>query len=55
MKYYLFFTLAFGAILGWNVFLIQRDNKLFDSYEKTMKQRHAQICAQIGEFSPDCK
>lgn len=26
--------LAFIAILGWNIFLIQRDDKMFDAYEK---------------------
>jgi hypothetical protein len=26
--------LAFIAILGWNAFLIQRDKKMFDAYEK---------------------
>jgi hypothetical protein len=51
MKYYLFFTLAFGAILGWNVFLIQRDNKMFDAY----KHRQQQMCEQLKEFSSDCK
>lgn len=51
MKYYLFFTLAFGAILGWNVFLIQRDNKMFDAY----KHRQQQMCEQLKEFSADCK
>lgn len=26
--------LAFIAVLGWNSFLIQRDNKMFDAYDK---------------------
>lgn len=50
MKLYLYATLAFAAILGWNVFLIQRDNKMFEGYA----QRQAQVCEQIKEFSPDC-
>lgn len=50
MKYYLFFTLAFGAVLGWNVFLIQRDNKMFEGY----KNRQQQICEQMKSFHPDC-
>jgi hypothetical protein len=50
MKLYLYVTLAFAAIVGWNVFLIQRDNKMFEGY----KQRQAQVCEQIKEFSPDC-
>ena len=32
MKYYLAITLAFGAILGCNAFLITRDNKMFEAY-----------------------
>ena len=30
-----FLFLAFTAIIGWNVFLIQRDAKLFEAYNKT--------------------
>jgi hypothetical protein len=26
--------LAFFAVIGWNVLLIQRDKKMFDAYEK---------------------
>lgn len=50
MKYYLYVTLAFGAIVGWNLFLIQRDNKMFEGY----KNRQQQICEQIKSFHPDC-
>ena len=31
-KYIITFALGFLAIIGWNVFLIQRDEKMFDSY-----------------------
>jgi hypothetical protein len=31
-KYIITFALGFMVILGWNVFLIQRDNALFDAY-----------------------
>jgi len=31
-KYIITFALGFLSIVGWNVFLIQRDEKLFDSY-----------------------
>ena len=31
-KYVSFFFFAFLTIIGWNVFLIQRDEKLYDSY-----------------------
>jgi len=32
MKYYLWFTIGFGLILGWNVFLIQRDDAMYKEY-----------------------
>jgi len=31
-KYIITFALGFLAIIGWNIFLIQRDEKLYDSY-----------------------
>jgi hypothetical protein len=31
-KYVIAGLIGFAAILGWNVFLIQRDNALFDAY-----------------------
>jgi len=31
-KYITAFVLGFLAIIGWNIFLIQRDEKLYDSY-----------------------
>ena len=31
-KHLSFFFLAFAAIIGWNVFLIQRDERMFDAY-----------------------
>ena len=31
-KYIITFAFGFLAIIGWNVFLIQRDEKLYDSY-----------------------
>ena len=51
MKYYLFFTALFGMMLGWQVFLIQRDNKMFDAYNN----RHQQVCEQMKSFHPDCQ
>ena len=51
MKYYLLFTVLFGAMLGWNAFLIVRDNKMFESY----KNRQQQVCEQLKEFSADCQ
>ncbi len=50
MKYYFYVILAVGVIFGWNVFLIQRDNKMFEGY----KNRQAQICEQMKSFHPDC-
>ena len=34
-KHFSVFFLAFLAIIGWNVFLIQRDEKLFNTYYRT--------------------
>ena len=31
-KYITVFALGFFAMIGWNVFLIQRDERLYDSY-----------------------
>ena len=32
LKYISFIVVAIGAIIGWNAFLIQRDNALYDAY-----------------------
>ena len=29
------FTLGFLAMIGWNVFLVQRDERLYDAYYRT--------------------
>jgi len=50
MKLYFYVILIVGVIFGWNVFLIQRDNKMFDGY----KNRQQQICEQLKTFHPDC-
>ncbi len=31
-KYVITFTLGFLTIIGWNVFLVQRDDAMFKSY-----------------------
>ena len=31
-KYVIAGLIGFAAIIGWNVFLIQRDNRMFDAY-----------------------
>lgn len=45
--------LAFIAILGWNAFLIQRDQKLYDTYygKQTPKEHY---CQQQAHWHPDC-
>ena len=50
MKLYFYVTLVVSVIVGWNLFLIQRDNKMFEGY----KNRQAQICEQMKSFHPDC-
>ena len=32
LKYISFFFLVIGVIVGWNAFLIQRDNALYDAH-----------------------
>ena len=31
-KYVITFALGFIAMIGWNVFLVQRDERLYDAY-----------------------
>ena len=49
-KYIAAFVFAFGVIVGWNVFLIQRDAKMFDGYHNPKEK----ACAQIKVWHPDC-
>ena len=35
-----YFVLIFVAILGYNAFLIQRDQKLFDAYNRCLSVEH---------------
>jgi len=49
-KYTFTFLLLILAMCAWQVFLIQRDNKMFEGY----RNRQQQICEQIKEFHPDC-
>ena len=35
-KYILAGMISLAAILGWNVFLIQRDQKMFDAHEQAI-------------------
>ncbi len=51
-KYVVAGLIGFAAILGWNVFLIQRDDKLYKAYYKeTAKQEY---CKQQAGWNPDC-
>ena len=34
-KYITVFALGFLAMIGWNVFLVQRDEKMYDAYYRT--------------------
>jgi len=49
-KYIATFILLAFAMLGWNVFLVQRDNKMFEN-APTIKERY---CAQQAKWHPDC-
>jgi hypothetical protein len=42
------------VILGWNVFLVQRDDKLFKAYyQETAKEQYCKSLSPSG-FHPDC-
>ena len=42
--------LAFIAVLGWNAFLIQRDQKMFAVYDKQVKE----FCKQQAGWHREC-
>jgi hypothetical protein len=55
--------LAFIAILGWNAFLIQRDKKMFDAYDKALRIERLKTlpssslktwCERQAGWHPDC-
>ena len=48
---YIFFAVI--GILMYNVFLIQRDQKMFDGYDKMNAKEH--YCSQLKVTHPDCK
>ena len=52
-KYIATFILLAFAMLGWNVFLINRDDKMFKAYyhEKAMQE----YCQSLKTWHPDCK
>ena len=58
-----YFFLAFIAVLGWNTFLIKRDQKMFDAYDKQagierLKQPPSNSlktwCERQAGWHPDC-
>lgn len=51
-KYIAATVIFFVAFAGYNVFLVARDNKLFDAYYG--KTRHQQACEQMKQWHPDC-
>ena len=61
-KYLTATVLGVVAIIGWNVFCIQRDDKLYKAYyhEKAKAERlasmnqHQKFCASQAGWHPDC-
>jgi len=37
-KYFIAGLIAFSTIIGWNILLIQRDNKMYEGYNKRFNQ-----------------
>jgi hypothetical protein len=63
IKYLLTGVLAFSVIIGWNVFLAQRDQKLYRSYDAIQRLQQGsqvnltpkeQYCKQQAGWHPDC-
>jgi hypothetical protein len=51
-KYLVVGLVSFSVVIGWNVFLIQRDQKLYEAYNQpTPKERY---CQQQAHWHPDC-
>jgi len=50
-KYTIFGIAAIVAIVGWNAFLIQRDDALFKANGYSPKERY---CQQQAHWHPDC-
>lgn len=45
-KYIAVFVLMFAVMLGWNVFLIDRDAKLFKAYDTCKQFTHHPDCVK---------
>jgi hypothetical protein len=61
LKYFSAGIFALFVIIGWNAFLIQRDDKLFKAYYRQKAQIEAQNltpkeqwCKQQAGWHPDC-
>lgn len=57
-KYVITFALLFVGMLGYQAFLIQRDDKLFKAYYHQKAQQELtpkeQFCKQQAGWHPDC-
>jgi len=51
-KYILAGLIGLASIIGWNVFLIQRDQMTFNAYDKLTPKE--QFCKQQSGWHPDC-
>jgi hypothetical protein len=58
-----YFFLSFIAVLGWNTFLIKRDQKMFDAYDKQAGIERLKYppsnslktwCERQAGWHPDC-
>jgi hypothetical protein len=54
--------LAIIGLVGFNVFLAQRDQQLYDSFDKLQRQGvsntltpHEKVCSSLKVWHPDCK
>ena len=54
-KYVTAFALGFLAMIGWNVFLVQRDEAMYKAYyhHKALTE-YQRFCASQKQWHPDC-
>ncbi len=48
-KYLTAFSLGFLAIIGWNIFLIQRDDRMYKAYYKQQALTNVEKSTKIKE------
>ena len=57
-KYITAFIVGFIAMIGWNVFLIQRDERMYKTYSRYQATKqlteHQRFCASQAHWHPDC-